>query len=319
VILYQLVTGAVPFSADSFIAILHKHTSEEPAPPSARQPGAGITSEVDELILRCLAKKPDERIQDMATLSANLRRLAGGGLELQTPDPGAASTLRHANRASAPTLAAAAARSPVLPHAADVSAPGPGRRRRLPLAIAAAALAVAATALVVQSIGSEELPAVADASAAATPPPDAGAPGDARAPTEPEPERLRLEGEVDELAYTASIVPLVPQPRSRLDVALEIEPKDDALAQAIARGETEARFHFEYYRDHRIVAEVARDVSPEGHVRAILSLPDPGKYHVQVVLRAGAADLARLRFDLCVGAEPGAPEAAELCPRMRLP
>jgi eukaryotic-like serine/threonine-protein kinase len=327
VILYQLVTGAVPFWADSFIAILHKHTSVPPTPPSERCPDGGITAEVDALILQCLAKNPDERIQDMAVLGAELRRLAGGGLDLRMPSAGDATPRRRPGLSSPSSSPSAPSPQPrvgsVSPRpAAAVTSPTARRRGRLPVAIAAAVVLVAG-ALVARSMARDEpLAAVADASAEQAPPDaahagisDAGAPRDRAS----ERERFEFEGEVDALAFAVAISPPVPQPRSRLDVELEIEPRDDELARAIARGEVEARFHFEYYRDHRVVAEVARDVSAEGAVRGILSLPDPGKYHVEVVLRAAGEDVAEVRFDLCVGAELGTPEARELCPQMNVP
>jgi hypothetical protein len=327
VTLYQLVIGAVPFWADSFIAILHKHTSVAPVPPSERCPEGGITSEVDALILQCLAKNPDERIQDMAVLSAALRRLVGEGLDLRTPRAEGTTPPRSADRAERPSLSSPNTElapqgrvGPVSTRPNVPEAPAAARRfGRLPLVVAAAVVLVAG-ALVARSMARDEAStAVADAPAEVAPPDaahtgmiDAGAPRDRAS----ERERFEFEGEVEALAFAIAISPPVPQPRSRLDVELEIEPRDDELARAIAREQVEARFHFEYFRDHRIVAEVARDVSAEGAVRAILSLPDPGKYHVEVVLRAAGENVAELRFDLCVGAELGTPEARELCPRM---
>jgi serine/threonine protein kinase len=59
VVLYELLTGHRPFTADSLEALLRKIRSEEPAVPSALRPE--LPKVLDRVVLRALAKRPEER------------------------------------------------------------------------------------------------------------------------------------------------------------------------------------------------------------------------------------------------------------------
>jgi len=69
-IMYHVLTGDVPFRADSFMAVLSKHMLEEPVPPHLKNPA--VTEEVERVVLKALAKDPDQRFQSMAELCAVL-------------------------------------------------------------------------------------------------------------------------------------------------------------------------------------------------------------------------------------------------------
>ncbi|MEV5313175.1 protein kinase [Streptomyces sp. NPDC052610] len=58
-VLYQLLTGAPPFQADSAIAILHQHLDATPTPP--RQLGAQLPPAFESYLLGLLAKQPEHR------------------------------------------------------------------------------------------------------------------------------------------------------------------------------------------------------------------------------------------------------------------
>ncbi|HEY1556876.1 MAG TPA: serine/threonine-protein kinase [Kofleriaceae bacterium] len=75
-IAYELVVGAPLFIGDSN-AVLHAHVTREPPVPSTARPEAGIPPELDAVVTRCLAKKPNERFQTAAELYAALRRVPG--------------------------------------------------------------------------------------------------------------------------------------------------------------------------------------------------------------------------------------------------
>ncbi len=77
VILYEMVTGSVPFHADSPLGVLHQHTARMPVPPSARAPERGISSELETVVMRCLAKRPEERFASMHEVIAALEALRG--------------------------------------------------------------------------------------------------------------------------------------------------------------------------------------------------------------------------------------------------
>jgi serine/threonine protein kinase len=72
-VLYEMVTGRKPFTADSWLATLHKILHEEPTP--TRQLAA-IPPDLEKTILRCLRKDPARRYQTMADLKVALEDLA---------------------------------------------------------------------------------------------------------------------------------------------------------------------------------------------------------------------------------------------------
>ncbi|HEY2745858.1 MAG TPA: serine/threonine-protein kinase [Polyangia bacterium] len=61
VILYQLVCGEVPFKSTNFVALLTKQVSEEPTPPRDRRPDLEIPPGLELIIMKCLAKRRDDR------------------------------------------------------------------------------------------------------------------------------------------------------------------------------------------------------------------------------------------------------------------
>ncbi|MER5792224.1 serine/threonine-protein kinase [Streptomyces sp. NPDC001980] len=58
-VLYQLLTGRVPFNADSAIAVLHHHLDTPPVPP--RELGIGLPPAFENYLLGLLAKRPEDR------------------------------------------------------------------------------------------------------------------------------------------------------------------------------------------------------------------------------------------------------------------
>ena len=76
VVLYELLTGTVPFSGDTPVEIAMKHLSQTPEPPSKRR--AGIPRELDMVVMRALAKDPADRYQSAEEMQADLDRVARG-------------------------------------------------------------------------------------------------------------------------------------------------------------------------------------------------------------------------------------------------
>lgn len=72
IILYQMLTGRVPFMAESPVAISLKHIQTQPLPPS--QINSDIPPSIEEVILAALAKDPDERYQQAKEFSAAYRK-----------------------------------------------------------------------------------------------------------------------------------------------------------------------------------------------------------------------------------------------------
>ncbi len=78
VIMYEMFTGKVPFDADTFMAILSKHMFEAPVPPSQQLSEVKLGA-IEDVILKALAKKPEDRYQQMDALISDLDTLASGG------------------------------------------------------------------------------------------------------------------------------------------------------------------------------------------------------------------------------------------------
>jgi serine/threonine protein kinase len=68
VVLFQMLTGRVPFTAESPVAIFLRHI--QTPPPSPRELNSEISPAVEEVILKALAKDPAERYQEAQELAA---------------------------------------------------------------------------------------------------------------------------------------------------------------------------------------------------------------------------------------------------------
>jgi serine/threonine-protein kinase len=76
IVLYELLTGSVPFNGDTPVEIAMKHLSQPPEPPSARR--ADVPADLDYVVLRALAKDPAERYRSAEEMDADLDRVARG-------------------------------------------------------------------------------------------------------------------------------------------------------------------------------------------------------------------------------------------------
>ncbi len=76
IVLYELLTGKVPFTGDSPVEIAMKHISAMPEPPSALRDD--VPADLDKIILRALAKTPEERYPSAEEMDRDLGRVAQG-------------------------------------------------------------------------------------------------------------------------------------------------------------------------------------------------------------------------------------------------
>jgi serine/threonine-protein kinase len=76
VILYEMLTGHKPFEAGSSLDVLVMHIKNDPRPPSEVAPGALIPLGVEQVVLRLLAKRPEDRFQTARELRQALDRAA---------------------------------------------------------------------------------------------------------------------------------------------------------------------------------------------------------------------------------------------------
>ncbi|MCV7101830.1 Stk1 family PASTA domain-containing Ser/Thr kinase [Mycobacterium palustre] len=91
-VLYEILTGEPPFTGDSPVAVAYQHVREDPIPPSKRH--EGISADLDAVVLKALAKNPDNRYQTAAEMRADLVRVHNG----ETPE--APKVLTDAERSS---------------------------------------------------------------------------------------------------------------------------------------------------------------------------------------------------------------------------
>jgi serine/threonine-protein kinase len=76
IVLYELLTGKVPFNGDSPVEIAMKHISAVPEPPSTHRPE--IPDDLDKIVLRALAKTPEQRYRNAEEMDRDLGRVAQG-------------------------------------------------------------------------------------------------------------------------------------------------------------------------------------------------------------------------------------------------
>ena len=76
VMLYQMITGVVPFDRPNLMDILVAHLQETPRPMRLANPAVTVPEPLERLVSRCLAKHPDDRFPDMQSLMEGLRALA---------------------------------------------------------------------------------------------------------------------------------------------------------------------------------------------------------------------------------------------------
>lgn len=75
-VLYEILTGEPPFTGDSPVAVAYQHVREDPIPPSERH--EGISADLDAVVLKALAKNPENRYQTAAEMRADLVRVHNG-------------------------------------------------------------------------------------------------------------------------------------------------------------------------------------------------------------------------------------------------
>jgi hypothetical protein len=85
VVLFELTTGRVPFEAHSLTEAIRLHTQEPPPPPRAINPALPI--EVENVVLRALAKRPQDRFATAREMAEALKTAMPAGAAGQTAAP----------------------------------------------------------------------------------------------------------------------------------------------------------------------------------------------------------------------------------------
>jgi serine/threonine-protein kinase len=157
IVLYEMLTGRVPFTGDSAIEIAMKHLNEWPKAPSQLRPE--ISEEVDQIVLRALAKAPEDRYQTAEEFTEDLHRVEAG-LPLTPETSEAATSILAGGGATSATqvlgpddATRVTSPRPYAPRRPPPYRPGyvygeppPKRRRYLPWLLVAALVAAAAVA-----------------------------------------------------------------------------------------------------------------------------------------------------------------------------
>jgi serine/threonine-protein kinase len=95
VMMYEMVSGEMPFNADNFMGILTQHMYKAPVPIRALVNAPDCPPGFEALILKCLSKKPDARYQTMDELAADIRKFLADGMPVAVAEMMARSGGHH--------------------------------------------------------------------------------------------------------------------------------------------------------------------------------------------------------------------------------
>ena len=79
IILYEMLTGVLPFNAPTAVALMLEHIQTSPVSPSRRMPGRGITRSMDAVVLQAMAKEPGERFGSARAMKQAVSQTFRGG------------------------------------------------------------------------------------------------------------------------------------------------------------------------------------------------------------------------------------------------
>lgn len=130
IVLYEMLTGSQPFSADTPVGLLQHHIQTIPQPPDQLAAGRNIPGPVSDLVMKALEKDPANRFQ----LAAEMQAALTGAEQVSSADPTlpydspAPAQVPIPAPASSPESAAAGRETPTPPS----SPPGPAPKTPVP-------------------------------------------------------------------------------------------------------------------------------------------------------------------------------------------
>jgi eukaryotic-like serine/threonine-protein kinase len=77
VMLFELLTGRLPFTGDTPLSVAYQHVNQDVPPPSALVPG--LPAAIDQLVLTATSRDPARRFADAGEFRSAVRRLGGYG------------------------------------------------------------------------------------------------------------------------------------------------------------------------------------------------------------------------------------------------
>jgi serine/threonine-protein kinase len=75
-LLYELLTGAPPFTGETAVAVAYQHVREDPTPPSTVE--SDVSPDIDAIVLAAMAKNPASRYASAAQMRADIERARAG-------------------------------------------------------------------------------------------------------------------------------------------------------------------------------------------------------------------------------------------------
>jgi len=155
VVLYEMVTGRPPFTADTPVAIAYKHVSESAALPSEIEPR--VPRDLEAIIMQAMAKQPQARYATAQDFHDDLERFMRGQPVFAPPPSVSDAGTQTLGIAASPTLLMSEAGAQIAPTEIQEQVPPPSsgggqpqlpKRRFVPWALAALVLAAALGAIV---------------------------------------------------------------------------------------------------------------------------------------------------------------------------
>jgi serine/threonine protein kinase len=138
IILYELLTGRVPFSGPNPIGVMTSHLTDDVEAPSSRAPEAGIPPALDAVVLHALAKSPKDRYPSSTALATAL------GSALRRPRDVASTAPPPADYDIGTRDTELSLEKPELPERVSATAEPKASRMWIVVAIVAALLGIAA-------------------------------------------------------------------------------------------------------------------------------------------------------------------------------
>lgn len=229
VMIYELLTGSVPFEGDSFLDVALKHMNDPPPPLAEHVPSAELPDGLEAVVMRALAKAREDRFPTMAAFGRALERVGEAPHDPPAPvDREPQALPLTAPGGTEPALAAASSPTHTVPAMPTVPAvaldePAPARRAAWPWLVAGAAVvgvvlwALAAITREPPRAEAERTPAVEPEPATTLAPARAGASEPATTTAEPEPATTTAEAPSSAASSPSSGAALT---RRQVDAAL---------------------------------------------------------------------------------------------------
>ncbi len=113
IIMYEMLTGKVPFDSATSVNILMAHVKQDAPPMRQMNPNVEVSGAIEETVARCMAKAPDDRFRSMDEVLAALKRLGAATLTMNGLSTGERNAL--GNSGSGPRLGSVTGGHPI-PH-----------------------------------------------------------------------------------------------------------------------------------------------------------------------------------------------------------